>query len=140
MDGMDDRTFVATRLFPCAMYVLPLEHARPPWCERREDQSIQTDWNQLFVPDNQPPNAAFGGCPLTGIPLSSGRHLGNLGMDHGSGPEAKRDPMTDGSRVDPVRLLRHRGLCLSVDSLREEARRRRTKVGGETCRQLGLQD
>ncbi|KAL1997111.1 hypothetical protein VTN49DRAFT_7976 [Thermomyces lanuginosus] len=33
----------------------------------------------LFVENNQPPNAAFGGCPLNGIPLSNDRHLGNLG-------------------------------------------------------------
>ncbi|QKX64279.1 uncharacterized protein TRUGW13939_11452 [Talaromyces rugulosus] len=33
----------------------------------------------LFVPSNQPPNAPFGGCALTGISLSNGRHLGNLG-------------------------------------------------------------
>lgn len=39
------------------------------------------DWRQLFVEDNQPPNAAFGGCPLNGIPLSNDRHLGNLGME-----------------------------------------------------------
>jgi hypothetical protein len=43
-------------------------------------RGFHTDRHQLFVPDNQPPNAAFGGCPLTGIPLSNGRHLGNLGM------------------------------------------------------------
>lgn len=35
---------------------------------------------KLFVEDNQPPNQAFGGCPLLGIPLSGGRHLSNLGM------------------------------------------------------------
>ncbi|KAI5293196.1 hypothetical protein KEM52_005758 [Ascosphaera acerosa] len=34
---------------------------------------------QLFVPDNQPPGAPYGGCALTGIPLSGGRHLGNMG-------------------------------------------------------------
>ncbi|GES60406.1 export control protein CHS7-like protein [Aspergillus terreus] len=33
----------------------------------------------LFVKNNQPPNAQFGGCALTGIPLSHDRHLGNLG-------------------------------------------------------------
>ncbi|KAI1953985.1 hypothetical protein LOZ57_000327 [Ophidiomyces ophidiicola] len=33
----------------------------------------------IFVDNNQPPNAKFGGCPLTGIPLSNGRHLANLG-------------------------------------------------------------
>ncbi|KKZ64903.1 hypothetical protein EMCG_09192 [[Emmonsia] crescens] len=33
----------------------------------------------LFVADNQPPNAKFGGCALTGIDLSGGRNLANLG-------------------------------------------------------------
>ncbi|EED15012.1 export control protein CHS7-like, putative [Talaromyces stipitatus ATCC 10500] len=33
----------------------------------------------LFVPSNQPPNVAFGGCALTGIHLTNGRYLGNLG-------------------------------------------------------------
>ncbi|KAL1967305.1 hypothetical protein VTN77DRAFT_3351 [Rasamsonia byssochlamydoides] len=33
----------------------------------------------LFVSDNQPPNQAFGGCPLVGIDLGNGKHLGNLG-------------------------------------------------------------
>lgn len=33
----------------------------------------------LFVTDNQPPNGKFGGCPLTGIPLSGDRHLSNIG-------------------------------------------------------------
>ncbi|GAB1193179.1 hypothetical protein APSETT444_002382 [Aspergillus pseudonomiae] len=32
----------------------------------------------LFVDKNQPPNEAFGGCPLTGITLSGNRNLGNL--------------------------------------------------------------
>lgn len=40
------------------------------------------DRRQLFVENNQPPNAAFGGCPLNGIPLSNDRHLGNLGMEY----------------------------------------------------------
>ncbi|KAH8704209.1 putative export control protein CHS7-like protein [Talaromyces proteolyticus] len=33
----------------------------------------------LFVPSNQPPNGAFGGCALKGISLDNGRYLGNLG-------------------------------------------------------------
>ncbi|EFW22425.1 conserved hypothetical protein [Coccidioides posadasii str. Silveira] len=33
----------------------------------------------ILVNNNQPPNAKFGGCPLTGIGLSDGRHLSNLG-------------------------------------------------------------
>ncbi|KAB8070077.1 chitin synthase III catalytic subunit [Aspergillus leporis] len=33
----------------------------------------------LFVNNNQPPNKAFDGCALTGITLSGGRYLGNLG-------------------------------------------------------------
>lgn len=33
----------------------------------------------LFVPNNQPPNVAFDGCELVGIPLSGGRNLANLG-------------------------------------------------------------
>ncbi|EZF26063.1 hypothetical protein H112_01760 [Trichophyton rubrum D6] len=33
----------------------------------------------LFIRDNQPPNEKYGGCALTGINLSSGRHIGNLG-------------------------------------------------------------
>lgn len=33
----------------------------------------------LFVPNNQPPNLNYGGCALTGIHLSHGRYLGNLG-------------------------------------------------------------
>ncbi|KAK2837035.1 hypothetical protein FQN49_006473 [Arthroderma sp. PD_2] len=33
----------------------------------------------LFVRDNQPPNEKFDGCALTGINLSSDRHVGNLG-------------------------------------------------------------
>ncbi|EGE07353.1 hypothetical protein TEQG_06259, partial [Trichophyton equinum CBS 127.97] len=33
----------------------------------------------LFIRDNQPPNEKYGGCALTGINLSSGRHVGNLG-------------------------------------------------------------
>ncbi|OAL64961.1 hypothetical protein A7C99_3440 [Trichophyton rubrum] len=32
----------------------------------------------LFIRDNQPPNEKYGGCALTGINLSSGRHIGNL--------------------------------------------------------------
>jgi Chitin synthase export chaperone len=31
------------------------------------------------VDDNQPPGIAYGGCALTGIPLSNDRHLANLG-------------------------------------------------------------
>ncbi|KAL1858406.1 hypothetical protein Plec18170_002604 [Paecilomyces lecythidis] len=34
----------------------------------------------IFVANNQPPNRAYGGCALTGIDLSRGRNLGNLGM------------------------------------------------------------
>ncbi|PGH15501.1 hypothetical protein AJ80_05518 [Polytolypa hystricis UAMH7299] len=33
----------------------------------------------IFVADNQPPNAKFGGCPLLGISLSGDRNLSNLG-------------------------------------------------------------
>ncbi|KAN0075902.1 Chitin synthase III catalytic subunit [Elaphomyces granulatus] len=33
----------------------------------------------LFVPINQPPNQAYGGCPLLGINLGNGKRLGNLG-------------------------------------------------------------
>ncbi|KAJ9200629.1 hypothetical protein DTO166G4_6754 [Paecilomyces variotii] len=33
----------------------------------------------IFVANNQPPNRAYGGCALTGIDLSGGRYLGNLG-------------------------------------------------------------
>ncbi|KAL1955016.1 hypothetical protein VTO42DRAFT_369 [Malbranchea cinnamomea] len=33
----------------------------------------------LFVDNNQPPNTKYGGCALTGIPLSGDRHLANLG-------------------------------------------------------------
>ena len=34
---------------------------------------------QLFVDNNQPPGVEYGGCVLTGIPLSGGRNLANLG-------------------------------------------------------------
>jgi Chitin synthase export chaperone len=46
----------------------------------RNSRTFAADMNlQLFVDSNQPPGSLYGGCVLTGIPLSGGRQLANLG-------------------------------------------------------------
>lgn len=77
-----------SRFYPSSLQcVLTNIPPRPPTPVRRRILRIESlsvanhrHFQKLFVSNNQPPNDAFNGCTLVGIPLSGDRNLANLGM------------------------------------------------------------
>jgi hypothetical protein len=82
---------------------------------------------QLFVKNNQPPNKAFDGCVLRGIPLSGDRYLSNLGM---TSMEIRQEGMTSliRCRVDYTSVHRDSIVAVSDMEVGTEKGRRGTKV------------